>query len=128
MKRKLALPGALALMFVTAVASASGSDGRPCAGPFCSARKAADVERMVGTLRAKHPGNMALVDLGRKLAAASSSQAKGTATAEFFALKSAADDNDVEKAIDRRLNDGQSDKLTNAEVRALADVLSGNAE
>ena len=95
-----------------------------CIGGACASRKAADFENEARSLAKKHPENAALRELTKNLQGKSPTQ-QNALVKTYFQLDQAADETAVEKAIDRKLNDNSGDKLTNAEVLRLADVLTG---
>lgn len=98
-----------------------------CIGSACSSRKAAEFESEVNRVSKKHPENAAIRDLATKLKGKKASEQNGVLK-DFFALDKAVDETAMEKSIDAKLNDNASDKLTNAEVRRLADVLTGRRD
>jgi len=95
-----------------------------CKVRTCSSRRGVDLEVQTRRLRAKHSQNTAIGELAVRL----EGKAGKTQSAEavrFFAFTDSVDSTDLEKAIERCLNDGQSDKLSNDEIQMLSDVLTG---
>ena len=117
---------AVALLAFTGSAFAGDTQHKEgCMDNECASRKAADFEKEVKKAEKAHPENAALKDLATKLKGKRPSEQNAVLKA-FFALGNGADETAVEKSIDQKLNDGAADKLTNAEVLRLADVLTGN--
>lgn len=112
---------------VVALGSGGLANG-DCLSLLCSAKKSSEFEREVKSLRARHPENAAVSDLATQLGRAADAKSKNAVVVKFFSLKSAMDESDLEKSMERRLNDGQTDKVTNADTRRLTDVFVGNAE
>lgn len=104
----------------------SGKSGG-CNALLCSARQVADFEKEAKRLEKTHPTNVAVKELVHSLEQ-KPAQGKRAELAKFFAFHKEMDATDKQKAIERRLNDGQSDKLTNAEIDALVAILEGQTE
>jgi len=119
------------LTVATTLAFANGGrNGDPgdCFGALlCSSRRAAEFEQSVNGARRAHPSNVALAKLESDLAGKSATEQKKILVTSLE-LAPGCDETTLEKALDRKLNDGSSDKLTNQEVRTLVDVLTGTRE
>lgn len=114
---------------LSVVALGSGGLARgDCLSVICSSKKTAEFEAQVKSLRTKHPENSALKDLATQLEQGADPKQKNAVVVKFFGLKSAMDESDLEKAMEKRLNDGQSDKLSNDDVSRLTGVFTGSAE
>lgn len=119
---------ALALLaFSTGALAGDPQHKENCIGSACSSRKAADFENELKRARKAHPENAALKELATKLSGKRPAEQNATLKT-FFQLGNGADDTTVEKAIDKKLNDGSADKLSNAEVLRLADILTGHRD
>jgi len=120
--------GTIFVLFAAVAHASGGAANGDCLTLLCSSKKVTQFEIEVKAVRARHPGNAAVNDLAVQLGAAISPNAKNAVVVKFFALKGAMDSNDLEKTMESRLNDGQSDKVSNADVQRLTDVFVGTAE
>ena len=104
----------------------SGNKGF-CSVLMCSQRRVADLDAHVARLSSKHQNNTAVRDLSTKLAGKTLAGKRGELV-KFFAFTDAMDATDAEKQVERRLNDGQSDKVSNDDVRKLVAIVNGDNE
>lgn len=105
----------------------SGKSGG-CNALLCSSRRVVDLDNHVRGLSTRHQNNGAVKDLSTKVLQRKSAAAKRTELVRFFAFTDAMDATEMEKQVERRLNDGQADKVSNADVRKLVDILNGENE
>ena len=125
--KRIAIYALAGLAAVSSFANDFSGKGGACNALLCSQRRVADLDTQVGRMNAKHRDNAAVRELSTKLAG-KNAVTKRSELVKFFAFTDAMDSTAMEKQVERRLNDNQSDKVSNDDVRKLVGILNGDNE